>query len=56
MTTAPHQRTLNSVSAPENEELQALDDYWRTANHLADDMLDLQEYLLLKEPLRPEHI
>ena len=56
MTTAPHQTTLNSVSAPEDDELQALDAYWRTANYLAVGMIYLQDNPLLKEPLRPEHI
>ena len=40
MTTAPHQTTLNSLAAPEDDELQALDAYWRTAKYLAVGMID----------------
>ena len=45
-----------SPSAPNQEELQQLDAYWRTANYLAAGMIYLQDNPLLREPLRPEHI
>ena len=56
MTTAPGKTAFSTVSAPNDEELQGLDAYWRTANYLAVGMIYLQDNPLLREPLRPEHI
>ena len=43
------------VQAPSDDELHRLDAYWRTANHLAVGMIDLQDNPLLREPQRHEH-
>ncbi|TWD81455.1 xylulose-5-phosphate/fructose-6-phosphate phosphoketolase [Kribbella amoyensis] len=39
-----------------DEELQALDAYWRAANYLSVGQIYLLANPLLKEPLRPEHV
>jgi len=45
------------VSAPlSQEELEAVDAYWRAANYLTVGQIYLQDNPLLREPLRPEHI
>lgn len=38
------------------QELNALDAYWRACNYLAAGMIYLRDNPLLKEPLKPEHI
>jgi xylulose-5-phosphate/fructose-6-phosphate phosphoketolase len=44
------------AAAPQDQELQLLDAWWRAANYLAVGMIYLRANPLLKEPLRPEHI
>ena len=39
-----------------DDELQAIDAYWRACNYLAAGMIYLQDNPLLREPLAPEHI
>src|SRR5437016_456355 len=39
-----------------DDELDALDAYWRAANYLTVGQIYLLENPLLREPLRPEHI
>jgi xylulose-5-phosphate/fructose-6-phosphate phosphoketolase len=41
---------------PTDQELRAIDAYWRAANYLTVGQIYLQENSLLREPLRPEHI
>jgi xylulose-5-phosphate/fructose-6-phosphate phosphoketolase len=40
----------------DDQELQAIDAYWRACNYLAAGMIYLRDNPLLREPLRPEHI
>jgi xylulose-5-phosphate/fructose-6-phosphate phosphoketolase len=44
------------AAAPDDEELAALDAYWRAANYLTVGQIYLRDNPLLREPLRPEHI
>jgi xylulose-5-phosphate/fructose-6-phosphate phosphoketolase len=39
-----------------DEEVRALDGWWRASNYLAAGMIYLQDNPLLREPLRPEHV
>jgi xylulose-5-phosphate/fructose-6-phosphate phosphoketolase len=39
-----------------DDELRAIDAYWRAANYLTVGQIYLQENPLLREPLRPEHV
>src|SRR6476659_6562392 len=39
-----------------DQDLTALDRYWRAANYLTVGQIYLQDNALLQEPLRPEHI
>ncbi len=40
----------------DDEEIEAIDAYWRAANYLTVGQIYLQANALLREPLRPEHI
>lgn len=45
-----------AVSPLSDEELHAINAYWRACNYLAAGMIYLRDNPLLKEPLQPEHI
>jgi xylulose-5-phosphate/fructose-6-phosphate phosphoketolase len=44
------------TAALSDDELAAIDAYWRAANYLTVGQIYLQDNALLREPLRPEHI
>jgi xylulose-5-phosphate/fructose-6-phosphate phosphoketolase len=44
------------MAAPSDQQLAALDAYWRAANYLTVGQIYLRDNALLGEPLRPEHI
>ena len=44
------------MTTPSHEELLDLDAYWRAANYLTVGQIYLQENVLLREPLRAEHV
>ena len=44
------------TTALSDDELGAIDAYWRAANYLTVGQIYLQDNALLREPLRPEHI
>jgi xylulose-5-phosphate/fructose-6-phosphate phosphoketolase len=51
---APHERT---AAAPlSDDELHAIDAWWRAANYLSVGQIYLMANPLLREPLRPEHV
>jgi xylulose-5-phosphate/fructose-6-phosphate phosphoketolase len=41
---------------PTDDEIAAIDAYWRAANYLTVGQIYLQDNPLLREPLRPHHI
>ena len=51
-----HPRALESQRMNGDDELDALDAYWRAANYLTVGQIYLMANPLLREPLRPEHI
>src|SRR6185295_7000799 len=51
------QRALqSSMQSDDEEELEAIDAYWRAANYLTVGQIYLLANPLLREPLQPEHI
>src|SRR5579875_1431503 len=48
--------TITERSSLTDEDLRALDAYWRAANYLSAGQIYLLDNPLLAEPLRPEHI
>ncbi|SRR5579875_1191600 len=54
---APWEAALSVSEAPlSDDELDAIDAYWRAANYLCVGMLYLRDNPLLRQPLKPEHI
>ena len=47
---------MNTSFALSDNELQAIDAYWRACNYLAAGMIYLQDNPLLRQPLEPKHI
>jgi len=47
---------MQSESGISDDELAAINAYWRAANYLTVGQIYLQDNALLREPLRPEHI
>src|SRR6056297_2765270 len=50
------QTNKTNAAVIDEQELQAIDDFWRACNYLAAGMIYLRDNPLLREPLRPEHI
>jgi xylulose-5-phosphate/fructose-6-phosphate phosphoketolase len=48
--------TAERTTALTDEELEAIDAYWRAANYLSVGQIYLLDNPLLREPLRPEHV
>jgi xylulose-5-phosphate/fructose-6-phosphate phosphoketolase len=48
--------SLQDLAVPPEDELAALDAWWRAANYLTVGQIYLQDNALLREPLGPEHI
>src|SRR5207237_2136529 len=52
----PAPRRVTMATALSDDEIAAIDAYWRAANYLTVGQIYLQANPLLREPLRPEHI
>lgn len=52
----PLDAPLEGVALLDEEELAGLDAWWRAANYLTIAQIYLQDNVMLRDPLRPEHI